>query len=298
MEYGPPPLFRLGVSARARFLFFLLLSLVAILVDGRFRALDGFRSAVVSFTTPIVNLIGLPAEIVRSSEGYFTSKKRLADENMRLVEENQLLQLRAARYGEMELENARLRRLVAAVPRTSSQVVTAEVVGRVADPFTNRIRINVGERDGILVGMPVIGAFGVLGQVSRTVAHLSEVTLLTDHRQQVAVASERTGERFVAAGTGDGSLDVRFALPSADLKPGDRLLTTGLDQLYPRNILVATVSAVDYQPGETYQRVSAEPAAQMADIQFATVILTDPNPSAALDEAAEKQDPFERRRRR
>ena len=146
--------------------------------------------------------------------------------------------------------------------------------------------------------MPVIGAFGVLGQVSRTVAHLSEVTLLTDHRQQIAVASERTGERFVVAGTGDGTLDVRFALPSADLKPGDRLLASGLDELYPRNILVATVSAVNYQPGETYQRVSAEPAAQIADIQFATVILTNPHPSAALDGAsAKKQDPFERRRR-
>lgn len=298
MEYGPPPLFRLGVSARARFLFFLLLSLVAILVDGRFRALDGFRSTVVSFTTPIVDFIGLPAELMRSGEGYFTSKKRLADENTRLTEENQLLQLRAARYGEMELKNARLRRLVSAVPRTSSRIVTGEVIGRVSDPFTNRIRINVGERDGIEVGMPVIGAFGVLGQVSRTVAHLSEVTLLTDHRQQIAVASERTGERFVVAGTGDGTLDVRFALPSADLKPGDRLLASGLDELYPRNILVATVSAVNYQPGETYQRVSAEPAAQIADIQFATVILTNPHPSAALDGAsAKKQDPFERRRR-
>ena len=297
MQYGPPPLFRQGVSARARFIFFVVLSLVAILVDGRLRALEGLRSAIISFTSPIVQVVAFPAQAIGQGRNYFTSKTKLAGENRRLTEENQLLQLKAARLDEMTRENERLRALVNAVPRSSSQVVTAEVIGRVADPFTNRIQINVGEKEGLQSGMPVIGAYGVLGQVSRIVAHAAEVTLLTDHRQQVAVMNERTSELYIVAGTGDRTLDVLFVLPKADIKAGDRLVTSGLDHLFPRNVLVATVDGIDYQPGETYRRVSAIPSVDTSDIQFATVVLTNPTPSAALDEEKIKTDPFERRRR-
>lgn len=298
MQYGPPSLFRQGVSARARFIFFVVLSLVCILVDGRLRALDGLRSALVSFTTPLVQVLSLPGEILGEGEGYFTSKHRLSEENRRLLEENQLLQLKAARLDEMSQENERLRMIVNAVPRTASNTVTAEVIGRVSDPFTKRLQINLGEKDGIAVGMPVVGAFGALGQITRTVAHLSEVTLLTDHRQQIAVVNERTGAHAIAAGTGDSSLNILFVGPKADIQKGDRLTTSGLDGLFPRNLLVGIVTEIAYQPGENYQRVEASPAAQLDNIQFATVVLVDPNPTAALDEIEEKKDPFERRRRR
>lgn len=298
MQYGPPSLFRQGVSARARFIFFVVLSLVCILVDGRLRALDGLRSALVSFTTPLVQVLSLPGEILGEGEGYFTSKHRLSEENRRLLEENQLLQLKAARLDEMSQENERLRLIVNAVPRTASNTVTAEVIGRVSAPFTKRLQINLGEKDGIAVGMPVVGAFGALGQITRTVAHLSEVTLLTDHRQQIAVVNERTGAHAIAAGTGDSSLNILFVGPKADIRKGDRLTTSGLDGLFPRNLLVGIVTTIAYQPGENYQRVEASPAAQLDNIQFATVVLVDPNPTAALDEVEEKKDPFERRRRK
>ena len=93
MQYGPPPLFRQGVSARARFIFFVVLSLVAILVDGRLRALEGLRSAIISFTSPIVQVVAFPAQAIGHGRNYFTSKTKLAGENRRLTEENQLLQL-------------------------------------------------------------------------------------------------------------------------------------------------------------------------------------------------------------
>lgn len=172
MEYGPPPLFRQGMSVRIRFLLSVLAAIILILVDGRLRAVDGFRSALVSFTTPLVEVVAAPARFIGEYENYFTSKRTLSDENQRLKEENQLLLLRAARLNELEVENARLRSLVEAVPRTTSHTKTAEVLGRVSDPFVSRLQINLGERDGLVTGMPVIGVYGVLGQVNRTVHHV------------------------------------------------------------------------------------------------------------------------------
>ena len=279
MAYGAPPLFRQGVSARARFLFFLMLSLAAILVDGRLRSLDGLRSTVVSFTSPIVEAIHLPGRILGEGQGYFMSKRRLNEEVQRLSEENQLLQLSAARYEEVQQENESLRRLINTVPRAADKVATAEVIGRIADPFSRRIQINIGSREGVEVGMPVIGPFGVLGQISRVVNRLSEVTLLTDHTIRLSVINRRTGAFFILSGTGDDALSVLFALPSADIRPGDELITSGLDNLFPKAILAARVTATSYQPGEPYQRVEAAAVADVEDIQFATVCLLYTSPS-------------------
>lgn len=297
MAYGAPPLFRQGVSIRARFLFFLMLSLAVILVDGRLRALDDFRSALTSFLTPFKEVVQLPGLFIENSAGYFISKKNLNEEIQRLTKENQLLQLDAARMEEMRQENENLRHLVSALTATTDHVVTTEVIGRPADPFSRRIQIAAGALDGVQVGMPVIGPFGVLGQVSRTVSHQSEVTLISDHKSRISVINNRTGQIFLLAGTGDsGLLTVAFAQPSADLQPGDELVTSGLDHLYPKAVLTAIVKSSTYVPGEAYRRVEATAAADLTDVQFATVVLVNPHPTAELDiKDVKPQNRFERR---
>lgn len=297
MAYGAPPLFRQGVSIRARFLFFLMLSLAVILVDGRLRALDDFRSALTSFLTPFKEVVQLPGLFIENSAGYFISKKNLNEEIQRFTKENQLLQLDAARMEEMRQENENLRHLVSALAATTDHVVTTEVIGRPADPFSRRIQIAAGALDGVQVGMPVIGPFGVLGQVSRTVSHQSEVTLISDHKSRISVINNRTGQIFLLAGTGDsGLLTVAFAQPSADLQPGDELVTSGLDHLYPKAVLTAIVKSSTYVPGEAYRRVEATAAADLTDVQFATVVLVNPHPTAELDiKDVKPQNRFERR---
>lgn len=297
MAYGAPPLFRQGVSIRARFLFFLMLSLAVILVDGRLRALDDFRSALTSFLTPFKEVVQLPGLFIENSAGYFISKKNLNEEIQRLTKENQLLQLDAARMEEMRQENENLRHLVSALAATTDHVVTTEVIGRPADPFSRRIQIAAGALDGVQVGMPIIGPFGVLGQVSRTVSHQSEVTLISDHKSRISVINNRTGQIFLLAGTGDsGLLTVAFAQPSADLQPGDELVTSGLDHLYPKAVLTAIVKSSTYVPGEAYRRVEATAAADLTDVQFATVVLVNPHPTAELDiKDVKPQNRFERR---
>lgn len=297
MAYGAPPLFRQGVSIRARFLFFLMLSLAVILVGGRLRALDDFRSALTSFLTPFKEVVQLPGLFIENSAGYFISKKNLNEEIQRLTKENQLLQLDAARMEEMRQENENLRHLVSALAATTDHVVTTEVIGRPADPFSRRIQIAAGTLDGVQVGMPVIGPFGVLGQVSRTVSHQSEVTLISDHKSRISVINNRTGQIFLLAGTGDsGLLTVAFAQPSADLQPGDELVTSGLDHLYPKAVLTAIVKSSTYVPGEAYRRVEATAAADLTDVQFATVVLVNPHPTAELDiKDVKPQNRFERR---
>ena len=120
MEYGPPPLFRQGVSAKIRFIVFAFICVVLILVDGRLKSLDGFRSTILTVTTPIASLMSIPGEWFHSSEGYFVSKAKLTATVNELTLANQTLSLENVRIKELEKENAQLRQLLNAVPRQNS----------------------------------------------------------------------------------------------------------------------------------------------------------------------------------
>ena len=289
MEYGPPPLFRQGVSARIRFILFVFICVVLILVDGRLKSLDGFRSTVVSVTTPLVSLLSIPGEWLHHSEGYFVSKARLTSTVNELTLENKTLALENVRFRELQKENTELRQLLNAVPRFADKTVTAEVIGRVSDHFTRRIKINVGETVGVQMGMPVLSSQGVLGLISRVTARQAEGTLLTDHRQQISVRNERTGDFFVLHGNGDNLMDLKFVPPTSDILPGDRLITSGLDHVYPKDILVGTIKDTHFEAGETYKTVSVNPTYADHTLQFVVVILVNPNPTQELDEAEQQQ---------
>ncbi len=295
MEYGPPPLFRQGLSARIRFIVYVLVSVVLILVDGRLRTLDSFRSTAVSFTTPLYQFVQWPFQAIKASEGYFVSKVRLKTENDVLKTENEHLLTELARFRTLQEDNARLRALLGAVKPVNNQIATAEVIGQMPDRFTRRILINAGDKDGLRPGMAVLAPGGVLGQVARTVAHQAEVTLLTDHRQRLAVINQRTGKLYVLTGSGEDLLDLSFVLPEDDIQVGDTLVTSGKDHLFPRAVAAGTVTATSHAPGETYQNVTVKPSANLTNVQFAAIILNPPTVDPALTKT---EDTTNRRRGR
>lgn len=282
MPSGTPPLFLQGLSIQARFYIFLALSIFLILIDSRLRVLDNFRSTVSTLIAPMAQLTEVPSLVIEKSKTYFVSKATLYLDNQRLQEENQRLSLQNAQLTALEQENNALRELVHALPRSSSQVITAEVLGMVSDPFSKRIRINRGSQDGILVGMPVIGSTGVIGQISRVIQKSSEITLLTDHTQKLSVFNSRTKKNFILSGTGSHTTQLQFIEPNQDIKIGDILRTTGLDRIFPAQIYAGRISNIQYTPGDTYQVVEVE-APAFDHLDFVSILLVNPQPMADWD---------------
>lgn len=283
MPSGTPPLFLQGLSVQARFYIFLALSIFLILIDSRLRVLDNFRSTVSMLIAPMAQLTDVPILAIEKSKTYFVSKATLGLENHRLQEENQRLSLQNAQIKALEQENNELRTLVHALPRSSNQVITAEVLGQVSDPFTKRIRINRGQKDGILVGMPVIGSTGVIGQISRVVQNSAEITLLTDHTQKLSVFNVRTKRNLILSGTGAHTTQLQFIEPDQDIQVGDILRTTGLDHIFPAQIYAGRISAIQYTPGDTYQVVEVE-APSFDHLNFVSILLVNPHPTAELEQ--------------
>jgi rod shape-determining protein MreC len=124
-------------------------------------------------------------------------------------------------------------------------------------------------------GSPVLDAVGVVGQVTRAHAGASEVTLLTDKEQSIPVQVVRNGLRAVAFGSGaSGMLELRYMASNAEIEAGDRLVTSGLDGIYPPGLRVATVVRVERDAANTFARILCQPAAGIERGRFVLVLNT------------------------
>ncbi len=166
---------------------------------------------------------------------------------------------------QLKLENTQLRELLDLRAQIAGPAKAVEVLYETADPYTDRIVVDRGQVGGIVPGSAVIDAGGVVGQVTRVYALVSEVALLTDRAQSIPVVNARTGSRHVAVGDptlSAGALELKFVPASTDVKQGDLLTTSGIDGVYPAGLHVGTVSQIDRRVNSSFARVHASLAAK------------------------------------
>ena len=135
------------------------------------------------------------------------------------------------------------------------------------DPYSRTLMINRGTVEGVYEGQAALDANGLLGQVVRSGVFTSTVALITDSTQAIPVMSVRSGLHVLAYGTGQGNgLTIPFLEPTANLREGDVLVTSGLGQRFPRGYPVARVTRVVSSLEESFLRVTALPLAQLDSI--------------------------------
>jgi len=262
MERQPPPFFNRGPAPLVRLLFFVALALLLMVLDARFRYAESLRAALALAAYPIQRVALAPAQLVTGAAEFFTTQAQLRRENEELREN----QLRAAKdlltLDALAGENRQLRRLLDARERLPRKSMFAEILYSSRDPFSHKVVIDKGGKDGIQAGLPVIDDVGVIGQVTRVYPLLAEVTLITDKDHAIAVQVVRNGLRAVAYGAGDGAtLDLRFMAANADILNGDVLVTSGIDGTYPAGIPVARVARIERDAAYTFAKISCVPAA-------------------------------------
>jgi rod shape-determining protein MreC len=150
---------------------------------------------------------------------------------------------------------------------------TAEVLYEATDPYSRKVFIDRGSTQGVLLGSPVINDAGVLGQVTRVYPLSSEITLLADKDAAIPVLNPRTQQRSAAFGSGDGDLmELRFMAANADVQPGDLLLTSGVDGVYPPGLSVATVVKVDRKVDSGFARIGLQALARPDGVRHVLVL--------------------------
>jgi len=289
-----PAFFNRGPSPLARLAFFGILSIVLMFADTRYRYLENVRQVVAIVLYPVQRVLQMPGEAYVFVADYFGSKRELADENASLKQELVARGPATQGYARVQEENARLKALLDVRAQYATTATAVQVLYSSRDPFTQKLFVDKGANAGILAGAGVIDENGVVGQVTRVFPYMAEVTLITDRDQAVPVQIERTGARSVLFGNGTGrSPELRFTAPSADLRAGDRLLTSGLDGTYPPGLAVAQITDVVRDAGQMFARIVCKPLAGIDHSEFLLVLSQSaalpPRPEEAGDAEAAKK---------
>ncbi|MCI0992436.1 rod shape-determining protein MreC [Pseudomonas sp. ICMP22404] len=291
------PLFAKGPSLGVRLLVLAVLSVALMVVDARFTLLKPVRSQMSLVLMESYWITDLPQRLWQGVASQFGSRTELVAENEKLKTENLLLQGRLQKLAALTEQNVRLRELLNSSALVNEKVEVAELIGMDPNPFTHRIVINKGERDGVVLGQPVLDARGLMGQVVELMPYTSRVLLLTDTTHSIPVQVNRNGLRAIASGTGNPErLELRHVADTADIKEGDLLVSSGLGQRFPAGYPVATVKEVIHDSGQPFAIVRAVPTAALNRSRYLLLVFSDnrtpeerANDAAAAQEAQDRQ---------
>lgn len=278
MPDTPTPIFKRGPSLHVRLAIFALLSLILLVSDARFRYLEGIRTTFSVALYPLQRAAGLPGVLLTRAGEFFVTQSALYRENESLKHEALLGASHTLRLEALEAENAQLRRMIDSrlAPDRTPQLSTILYESR--DAFTRKVIIDRGSAHDLRPGLAVIDHLGVLGQVTRVLPFVSEVSLVTDKSQSVPVQDVRSGLRAVTFGLGhDGGLELRFIPVNADIQNGDTLVTSGIDGTFPPGLPVAIVSNIERNAAFPFARITCKPVAGVSSFTQVSVLSAAPD---------------------
>jgi len=285
MEHTPPPFFKRGPAPVVRLAFFASLSLALLILDARFRYVDGLRDVLALAAYPFQKAATAPIALVQHTAEFFVTQAQLRRENSTLRAELLDAARDAQRYRTASAELAQLRGVNDMRARFERQTIPAEVLYTGRDPYDYKVILDRGQQHAVTAGSLVIDADGAIGQITRVHTLVSEVTLITDKAQAIPVQVVRNGLRAVAFGAGaSGMIELRFLPANADVRNGDQLVTSGIDGSYPPGVAVATVVRVERDAAQAFARVVCEPVAGVGRSRYVLVLAGEdvrpPYPSA------------------
>ena len=275
-----------------RLLVFAVLSAALMVVDARFDTLKPARSQMGLVLTPFYWLADLPVRLWDGVSDQFTSRSTLIAENEKLKAEGLLMQRRLQKLAALTEQNVRLRELLNSSALVDDKVLVGELIGVDPNPFTHRILVDKGEKDGVFLGQPVLDARGLMGQVVEVMPYTARVLLLTDTTHSIPVQVNRNGLRAIASGTGNPErLELRHVADTADIKEGDLLVSSGLGQRFPAGYPVAVVKEVIHDSGQPFAIVRAVPTAALNRSRYMLLVFSDPRtPEQRASDAAQAQE--------
>jgi rod shape-determining protein MreC len=252
-------------SPFVRLVWLAALSAFLMVLDHRGEQLERLRAALTLLVSPLQAAVSIPVRAATTVADYFQSERALRAEIERLRTQQLLLLARLQQFEALEAENERLRKMLGSAARVADRVLAAEVLEVSTEPYTRKLVVNKGSKDGVYVGQPVIDAQGVVGQVTQVAAHQARITLITDPGHAIPVLVNRTGLRAIAFGTGEAErLRVPHLSHEVDIREGDLLVTSGLGGTFPAGYPVAEVIRVIKDPDEAFLDVRARPLALLA----------------------------------
>ena len=251
---------------------------------------ERFRAQVVDAVIPRMDWAMVPVAATVRLVRDFQSYQRIYEQNQELRRELRRMTAWKEAALQLEQENARLRDLNNVRLDPQLTFITGVVLADSGSPFRQSVLINVGSRDGIVDGWATMDGIGLVGRISGVGPNTSRVILLTDGSSRIPVSVQPSGQPALVVGDNTAAPHIDFLEDPGQVRPGDRIVTTGDGEVFPPGLLVGEVVrdtggrlrarlAADYERLE-FLRVLRDHGARRVDAPSA-LIIPDALPDAA-----------------
>lgn len=239
------------------------------------RRVQSAQAAFLNILSPFLKTgSGLQMQVAKFTEDLKTLQE-IERENAQLLIENRNLKATNQLLRDLAEENKRLRRALDYRERSVFNLVPAQIVTRDATTWWNTVKINRGFDDGIDSDMAVLTEEGLVGKTMTVAKNLTVVLLLTDEICKVAASVEGTREQGILSGvrindTLSPTLELRFLSKEANLRPGQRVFSSGAGGVFPPGILLGTVKS--FKSSNLDGRAEVIPAVDMTSIRDVFIV--------------------------
>ena len=214
-------------------------------------------------------------------------------ERNQLLERTKELEAHNSKLMEYESENKRLRKLLQFSEYSKQNGVVATVIGRDPSNWVKTITIDRGTDDGIRPGLAVVDGNAVVGQTIAASSHSAKVLLLTDNSSAIdAIVQSSRVSGIAEGGLQRNMLRLRYVEKSNEVvvQPGDRVIASGIDGVFPKGTLIGVVHQVDSQVPGMFQSIEVQPSVGLKRLENVLVILPEKSSNEAFEPPVESSD--------
>jgi len=193
-------------------------------------------------------------------------------ENLHLKQQLAQLESQQRRMAEMETENRHLADLLELHNALETSAVAANVIGSDATGLSQTLIISAGDRQGLKRGMAAISIDGVVGKVIAVSHDVARVLLISDHNSALDAFDQRSRARGIVAGVIEDGLTMKYVDRSEDIKPGDMIVTSGMDGIFTRGLLVGAVARVSQEGPGLFLNIEVKPAVNFRELEQVMIL--------------------------
>ena len=254
-----------------RLIILSIISILLMVLDNRYAAVRQLKAYLATALQPLQWLADQPVALYDYGSTFLQSQQTLIQENQRLQTENMRLSTAIRQNDVQQLQLAELKKLNLLVGSGIGNSTAAQIVSNGKNPLSDKLLLNKGSNDGLKAGDAVIDQYGLIGQISAVQPFNAELTVLTSSQTVVPVMVARTGVRSLVYGDSN-QVSLRYFPLDADLQPGDLLVTSGMDSVYPAGIPVAKVESALRSSGTPYYRTTLSIPAAIRNSKYVLVL--------------------------
>ena len=246
---------------------------MAALAKGRDGEQSVFRTWIMTPLSFVARIVNGAASAVTGTVASYVDLRHARAENLELREKNQQLIAELNDMRERAAEIELLRTQLTLPARATYRVLAANVIARDTTTWFRRVTLDRGTLDGLKLNMPVSTAGGVVGRIVALGPNFAMVQVITDRQAGVGAMLQNSRAMGEVRGIDDAQCELKNVSTGVNVQEGESVVTTGLDRIYPKGLLIGTVERVEQDPNAPFNRIVVKPTAPIDRLEHVLVLL-------------------------